>query len=80
MHSIIDQRVTYIHNASIVVVKYPRPLSNNKYSIDGTLAFPDLLKNTEESYNYEDISYDVESLFESIPVKEAIDYIIKRYM
>ena len=31
-------------------------LTKNKYSIDDTLTFPDLLKNSEESDNYEDIS------------------------
>ena len=78
MRPIIDQTGTYIYNASKVVAKYLRPLSKNKYSIDDTLTFPDLLKNAEESDDYEDVSYDVESLFTSIPVKEAIDYIIQK--
>ena len=73
MRPIIDQTGTYIYNASKVVAKYLRPLSKNKYSIDNTLAFPDLLKNAEESDDYEDVTYDVESLFTSIPVKETID-------
>ena len=50
----------------------------NKYSIGDTLTFPDLLKNAEESDHYEDVSYNVESLFTSIPVKETIDYIIQK--
>ena len=37
-----------------------------------------MLKNAEESDDYEDVSYDVESLFTSIPVKETIDYIIQK--
>ena len=37
-----------------------------------------MLKNTEESDDYEDVSYDVENLFTSIPVKETIDYIIEK--
>ena len=53
---IIDQTGTYIYNASKVVAKYLRPLSKNKYSIDDTLTFPDLLKNAEESDDYEDVS------------------------
>ena len=40
------------------------------------LSFPDLLKSTLSDDNYEDISYDVESLFTSIPVQETIDYIL----
>ena len=73
-----NQPGTYIYNASKVVAKYPRPLSKKKYSIDDTVTFPDLLKNAEESDDYEDDSYDVESLFTSIPVKETIDYIIPK--
>ena len=78
LRPIIDQTGTYIYNASKVVAKYLRPLSKNKYSIDDTLTFPELLKNTEESDDYEDVSYDVENLFTSIPVKETIDYIIEK--
>ena len=37
-----------------------------------------MLKNAEDSDDYEDVSYDVESLFTSISVKEAIDYIIQK--
>ena len=85
MHQIIDQTGTYIYNASKVVAKYLRPLSKNKYSIDDTLTFPNLLRNAEESDDYEDVSYDVEhvsydveGLFTSIPVKETIDFIIQK--
>ena len=35
------------------------------------------LKTAEESDDYEKVSYDVESLFTSIPVKETTDYIIQ---
>ena len=62
LHPIIDQTGTYIYNASKVVAKYLRPLSKNKYSIDDTLTFPNLLRNAEESDDYEDVSYDVEGL------------------
>ena len=40
------------------------------------LTFPNLLSNAEESDHYEDVSYEVENLFTSIPVKKTIDYII----
>ena len=33
-----------------------------------------MLKNIENSDDYEDVSCDVESLFTSIPIKETIDY------
>ena len=45
---IIDQIGTYIYNVSKVVAKYLTPGPKNKYSIDDTLTFPDLLKNAEE--------------------------------
>ena len=78
MRPIIDQTGTYIYNKSKVAAKYLRLLSKNKYSINDTVTFPGLLKNAEESDDYEDDSYYVESLFTSIPVKETIDYIIQK--
>ena len=77
LRPIIEQTRTYIFNASKVVAKYLRPLSKNKYSIDGTLTFPQLIKNAEESDDYEDVSNNVDNLFTSIPVKEMINYIIQ---
>ena len=37
-----------------------------------------MLKNIENSDDNEDVSYDVESLFTSIPIKETIGYIIHK--
>ena len=37
-----------------------------------------LVVHAEESDDHEDVSYDVESLFTSIPVKETINYIIQK--
>ena len=78
LHPIIDKTGTCIYNASKVVAKYLRPLFKNKYSIDDTLAFPNLLKNAEESDDYKDVSYHVESLFIGITVNETIDHIIQK--
>ena len=78
LHPIIDQTGTYIYNTSEVVAKYLRPISKNKFSIDDTLIFFDLLISAEESEDYENGSYNVESLFTSIPVKEMIDCTIKK--
>ena len=52
--------------------------ARNQITISDTLAFPGLLKNIENSDDYEDVSYDMESLFTSIPIKETIDYIIHK--
>ena len=78
LRSIIDQTGTCIYNAQKVVAKYLDPLSKNKYSIGDTLTFLDLLRSAEESDDYEDLSYDVKSLFTSIQLKETIDYVIQK--
>ena len=78
LHPIIDLTETYIYNTSKVIANYLRPLSKNQYTIWDILKFPDLLKSADTNANYEDVSYDVESLFTSIPVAETIEYILKR--
>ena len=52
-------------------------LSKNQYTISDTLKFLDLLKSEDPDANYENVSYDVESLFTSIPVAETTEYILK---
>ena len=52
-----------------------QPLADNQYVINNTLIFPDLIKADNLQDNEEYVSYDVESLFTSIPVDETIDYI-----
>ena len=78
LRPIIDLTETYIYNTSKVIANYLRPLSKNQYAISDILKFPDLLKSADTNANYEDVSYDVESLFTSIPVAETIEYILKR--
>ena len=55
---------------------YLQPLANNDYVIKDTLTFVEITKNDVLDPKEEYISYEVESLFTSIPVKETIDYII----
>ena len=76
LRPIIHQTGTYIYKASKVVAKYFGLLAKNEYTIRDTLSFPDLLKSVPSDDNYGDDSYDVESLFTSIPVQETIDYIL----
>ena len=78
LHPIIDLTGTYIYNTSKVIANYLRPLSKSQYTISETSKFSDLLKSADPNSNYEDISYDVESLFTSIPVAATIEYILKR--
>ena len=68
---IIDQTGIYIYDASKVVAR-------NKFTISNTLLFPELLKNIENSDDYEDVSYDAESIFTIITIKETTDYIIHK--
>ena len=77
LRPIIDQTGTHTHPAAKIISNYLQPLAKNDYVIDNTLKFPDILKNTNNSNEYEDVSYDAESLFTSIPVKETIDYILE---
>ena len=80
LRPIIDQTGIYIYNASKVIAKYLKPLAKNKITISDTLTFPDLVKNASNSNEYEDVSYDVETLFIGIPVEETINYIVDRIL
>ena len=71
LRTIIDETGIYIYNTSKVVAKYLSPLSRNEFSITDTFSFPKLLKNSSNDESYEDVSYDIESLFTSIPVQET---------
>ena len=78
LRPIINQTKTYIYNASRVVAKYLRPLFKNEIPIADTLSFPGSFKNNSNYESYEDVSYDFESLFTSIPVQETLGYILQR--
>ena len=67
-----------MYNASKVIANYLKPLAKNDFIINDTLSFPDMLKKADNSEDYEDGSYDVESLFTNIPVKETIEYILDK--
>ena len=68
----------HIYNASKVIAKDLKPLAKNEYRISDTLTFPDLVKNPSISNEYENVSYNVESLFTNIPVEETTNYIVDR--
>ena len=73
---IMDQTGTYTYNAAQVISNYLKPLCINEYSINDTLQFPQLLKDSPPLKDDEEyVSYDVDSLFTNIPLKETIDYI-----
>ena len=56
--------------------KFLEPFAFNNYAIDNTLKFPDFVKSHPLQEDEEEVSYDVESLFTSIPVKETIVIIL----
>ena len=74
---IISQIGTYTYNAAKVIAEYLKPLCQNEYKINDTESFPSMLKEqTPLNPNEEYVSYDVESLFSTIPVDETNNYII----
>ena len=50
---------------------YLQPLALNDYVIKDTLTFAEIIKSNVLDPNEEYVSYDVESLFANIPVKET---------
>ena len=78
LRPIIYQTGTYIYNSSKVIANYLRPLAKNDFIISGMLSFPDILKKAVNSEDYEDVSYDIKSLFTNIPVKKTIEYILHK--
>ena len=76
LRPIIDQTGTFTYNCSKVIPEYIKPLCQNEYSIKDTQRLSQMLRdlpplNSDEEY----FSYDVDSLFTSIPLKETINYI-----
>ena len=74
---IIDQTGTMTYNAAKVISDHLKPLCKNKYTINDTLSFADMLKRLPPLPDDEYVSYDVVSLFTNIPLDETIDYIIE---
>ena len=75
---IIAQTGTCMYNAAQVISEYLQPLyAENEYIIHNTQDFPKLIQ-AEPTLepNEEYVSYDVESLFTNVPVKETIEYIL----
>ena len=77
LRPIIDQTATCYYHASKVIANYLKPLAENDYVINDTQRFPSMLNdlpplNEEEE---KEVSYDVESLFTSVPVKDTIAFI-----
>ena len=72
---IIDQTGTCNYKTGKVISKYLKPLTKNEFIINNMQDFPAMLNNVPMSEDEEDISYDVESLFTNIPIKDTADLI-----
>ena len=59
-----------------VISQYLKPLCKNEFTINDRQSFSADIKNIPPLQEYEDVSYDVESLFTSIPINETINYIL----
>ena len=76
---IVDQTGTATYDAAKVIGEYLKPLALNEYKINDCLKFPHMIKELPPlQKNEEYVSYDVDSLFTNIPLKETIDYIIHK--
>ena len=75
---IIDQTRTFTYHYSKVIAESLRPLCQNECSIKDTQCFPEMLQDLPPLKNDKEyISYDVDSLFTNIPLKETINYILE---
>ena len=72
---IFDQTGTCYYKTGKVISNYLKPLTKNKFVINNTQDFPAMLNNVPISEDEEDVSFDVESLFTNIPIKDTIDFI-----
>ena len=76
---IVDQTGTFANKASRFLNEYLKPLVDTRFIINNTLDFPEMLKNLPpKKEGEEDVSFDVEKLFTSIPLKRTIDYIVEQ--
>ena len=76
LRPIIDQTGTQLYDCSKIIAQYLQPLVINKYTISDTLYFPDILRENPLDSNEEYVSYDADSLFNSILLGEKIDFFL----
>ena len=77
LQPIIDQTSTYTYGAAQVIYQYPKSLYKNEFTMEDTQSFSKKITDFPPLENEEqDVSYDVESLFNNMPLKETVDYIL----
>ena len=77
LRPIIDQTGTSYYHAGKAIANNLKPLAENDYVINDTQRFPSMLNDLPPLHEEEEeeVSYDVESLFTSVPVKDTITFI-----
>ena len=73
---IVDQTGTATYGTAKVIGEYLKLLAFNEYKINDCLKFPDIKASPSLQKNEEYVSYEADSLFTNIPLKETTDYII----
>ena len=71
LRPIIDQTGTCYYKTGKFISKYLK----DEFVINNTQDFPPMLNNMSLCEDEEGASYDVESLFTNIPIKDTIDFI-----
>ena len=70
-------RKAYPYGAARVICQYLKPLCKNEFTTEDTQLFSKKIRDFPPLENEEeDVSYDVESLFTNIPLKETVNYIL----
>ena len=72
---IIDQTGTCYHKTGKLIAEYLKPLTKNEFVITTTQQLLSMLNNVPLFEDEEGVSYNLESLFTNIPIKETIDFI-----
>ena len=78
LRPIIDYTGTCYYKTGKVISKYLKPLTKNELVVNNTQDFPAMLNDVSLSEDEEDVSYDVESLFTNIPIKDTIGFICEK--
>ena len=72
----MDQNGTHLYNCSKTITQYLQQLEIKEYTISDTLSFPDILWENPSDSNEDYVSYDMDSLFTSIPLGETTDFFL----
>ena len=62
--------------SNVIISQYLKSLGKNEFTMKDAQSFSKKIRNFPPLENVEDISYDVESLFTNIPVKETVNCIL----